>query len=527
MAIEKIINVVVKEVGLSKVQKDVNKLDASLENLSDTQKELSSSTQGLSNSVLENGGAMGLLNDATGGMAMTVKDAVEASVLFAKGSKVATAATALQTWVTNGANVATKAFRATLISTGIGAVVVLITALVVAMSNMESSAEKAERAQKLLNDEIERSNSILSEELSSIDYVTKAQILRAETQGKSAKEIQAIERDASKDRLKLLKEEEERLLKARDNQNKTPEQAKAINDALIKNTAAFNKEIQSQELTRLGQEKDIANKKRDDESKAIENGKAAREKSKEARIKADEADAKALEEKIKSDAQKAFELNEQAKQDSADITSYKNEKAEEQAEKEEQDGKNKIARIQGESDAEIKIEEEASRQKQVIANANYNIASKTIDLLGQLAGKNKALQKAGIIASAGLGIYSVIKDTQAANMAAIAPPPLGLGPIAGIALQTKNTIQGGLSIAAIAAASGKALAAVGGGGSVQGGGAGGSTQSAPSFNLVQGTGSNQVASSINTQQPIEAFVVSKNVSTGQELDRNIIKSASL
>jgi hypothetical protein len=35
-------------------------------------------------SVLENGGAMGLLNDATGGMAMTVKDAVEATALFAK-----------------------------------------------------------------------------------------------------------------------------------------------------------------------------------------------------------------------------------------------------------------------------------------------------------------------------------------------------------------------------------------------------------------------------------------------------------
>jgi len=32
--------------------------------------------QGAGNSVLDNGGAMGLLNDATGGLAMTLKDAV-------------------------------------------------------------------------------------------------------------------------------------------------------------------------------------------------------------------------------------------------------------------------------------------------------------------------------------------------------------------------------------------------------------------------------------------------------------------
>jgi hypothetical protein len=179
------------------------------------------------------------------------------------------------------------------------------------------------------------------------------------------------------------------------------------------------------------------------------------------------------------------------------------------------------------SDKSIEIANEEKRQKQVIAEANMGIATKTVDLLSQLAGKNKALQKAGIIASAGIGIYSVIKDTQAANMAAIAPPPLGLGPIAGIGLQTKNTIQGALSTASIIAASAKALASVGGG-SVSGSstGGGGST-SAPSFNLVQGTASNQIATSISKQQPIQAFVVSKDVTSGQELDRNIVKGASL
>jgi len=272
----------------------------------------------------------------------------------------------------------------------------------------------------------------------------------------------------------------------------------------------------------------LAQKQQDAIDRANEKRIEANEKAKQDRIKTEEDAAKALEESIKKDAQRLYDTDQQAKQDILDFNEFKNAQLEEQAKKEEEAGATKMARIQGEYDQEIAIEQEASRQKQVIADANYNIASKTIDLLGQLAGKNKALQKAGIIASAGLGIYSVIKDTQAANMAAIAPPPLGLGPIAGIALQTKNTIQGGLSIATIAAASAKALASVGAGGSVSGGGGGdGGRPSAPSFNLVQGTASNQIASSIGKQQPIEAFVVGRNVTSSQELDRNIVKSASL
>jgi hypothetical protein len=44
---------------------------------------------------------------------------------------------------------------------------------------------------------------------------------------------------------------------------------------------------------------------------------------------------------------------------------------------------------------------------------------------------------------------------------------------------------------------------------------------------VQGTGRNQLAESIGQQAPVKAFVVARDMSTGQEMDRNIIKSASL
>ena len=52
--------------------------------------------------------------------------------------------------------------------------------------------------------------------------------------------------------------------------------------------------------------------------------------------------------------------------------------------------------------------------------------------------------------------------------------------------------------------------------------------SAPSFNLVQGTGSNQIAEGLTSQrQPLQAYVVASNVTSAQALDRNIINDASI
>jgi hypothetical protein len=55
------------------------------------------------------------------------------------------------------------------------------------------------------------------------------------------------------------------------------------------------------------------------------------------------------------------------------------------------------------------------------------------------------------------------------------------------------------------------------------------TIQAPSFNIVGSSETNQLAEAIGSQsqQPIKAFVVSSDVTTSQELDRNIIESASL
>jgi hypothetical protein len=65
----------------------------------------------------------------------------------------------------------------------------------------------------------------------------------------------------------------------------------------------------------------------------------------------------------------------------------------------------------------------------------------------------------------------------------------------------------------------------GGGGVPTGGGA----PSAPQFNVVGNSGVNQLAGimATNEQTPVKAYVVPSDVTTGQSLDRNIIKNASL
>ena len=62
-----------------------------------------------------------------------------------------------------------------------------------------------------------------------------------------------------------------------------------------------------------------------------------------------------------------------------------------------------------------------------------------------------------------------------------------------------------------------------------GGGVGGGSPQAPSFNIVGSSNVNQLSDAISAQgrKPVRTYVVASDVSTAQELDRNIIESASL
>lgn len=110
-----------------------NGLDLANNKLKDLRKNTDQASEGhrnLGNSVLENGGAMGLLNDATGGLAMSIKDGVESLALFTKGSTLATTAQKMYTAVVGVSTGGMKLFKLALVATGIGALVVGIGLLI-------------------------------------------------------------------------------------------------------------------------------------------------------------------------------------------------------------------------------------------------------------------------------------------------------------------------------------------------------------------------------------------------------------
>ena len=192
--------------------------------------------------------------------------------------------------------------------------------------------------------------------------------------------------------------------------------------------------------------------------------------------------------------------------------------------------------------------------EQAYQDAKKNALDVGLNILGGFAGKNKALALAILGVQKGLAISDIVINatksvaTQTASAKAnIAATnafyalggPVGAGIAAAQNIKTLASLAKGIVTTKISAGVGIAgivAAGITGAKNITGGGGGGggsetgssSGGSAPSFNLVQGTGANQIASSISGQnRPIQAFVVSSNVTTAQSLDRNIISNSKI
>lgn len=173
------------------------------------------------------------------------------------------------------------------------------------------------------------------------------------------------------------------------------------------------------------------------------------------------------------------------------------------------------------SEQRIKDAQVEADAKEEIQNASLDVAQSGVSLLKNLFEKNKGLQKASIVAESAIGIAKIVTNTQAANAAARLKYALIPGGQALSAAEISlNKISAGIGIASNLAATGKALSALGGGSANGGSNQTDSGQQAPSFNLVQGTGSNQIANTISQEQkPIQAYVIGSNVNSQAELDR--------
>jgi hypothetical protein len=192
------------------------------------------------------------------------------------------------------------------------------------------------------------------------------------------------------------------------------------------------------------------------------------------------------------------------------------------------------------TDLEISTEKAATQAKAEINMAYLQLFEQFGNLLGQIAGKNKALAIAGIIISQAASIGQIIANTGIANAKAVAANPLAFGQ----PFVTINTISAGLSIASTIASAVKSIQQINSAASqagVTGGGGGGSVGSAPTIptpkvggttapEIQTGQGINpttQIAQSINrAQAPLKAYVVSGEVSSQQALDRRTSRAAT-
>jgi hypothetical protein len=403
--------------------------------------------------------------------------------------------------------------------------------------NATYNASLKERKQMALNHRVE----IVAEEKAKEDEILKKQ---QEAQKKRAEDLKKANEEAKKkreDEQKAILELEKKYVSEIQGLEATTEQQKLD---LQKQTAqkeldALNTNAkQKQVLQLLLNDKFIILQKQLDEKNANDQ----KEKLKEL------LDSKAITEQEYSDAQtlaevEAIKTREQAKLDAQEEADIK--KAESLGASLEEIAKIKafynekeVENTKNAADKEIEIQKSIEAQKQAIQDSQINLAEKAVGFLSIIAGKNKALQKAAIIAENAISIGKSIISTNAANIqataqgAALAIPTSGASVAAAAGIVTANTAALGLSIASSVAATAKALSALGGGSAGGGGSQASATPSGGSAPQVgfQSSSENQIATSVATSQqgtpPIQAYVVSTEVTNSQTLDRNRIASNS-
>lgn len=554
------------ESNASKVEQDVVSLGDAVDKVSSSTDKSTKSTvnnttalKSNANAVLENGGAMGLLNDLTGGYAMMVKDAVEASALFIKAKKADAVATEVQAVATTKASVATTIWNAVLALNPVVAITAGVIALTGALYYLTKSFLDNKAAVEQINSSLDSSKlkqealtKSINESNSSTTYSNSIEVARARALGKSSEEI---------DRL-ILKQKE--LVESTAFTNaKNARQAQIQAENQLRNARITGDEEaikKAQEF--LKSQTELYNQYNKDFDSAIvdtsifrlEIQQKAREKNDAAIIKSNELAKKAEEDKNKSilEARKNY-LKETAIGDELNpvgidniIAKIKSDgELENQAKKEvmEADLENKVA--YGENlVAEARISQEAINAVEAELEAKRVDAKRqTFDNIASIVGAETAVGNAALIAKQILLAKELVMEisktiTFSAQAAARSTVALAEGTAQtakvgfpqNIPLLIGYAAQATGIFAAIRSAVKASKANISLPTTSSSVGATTPASAQPNVSFVT-SNENQIASAVSGRQenqvPIKAYVVASDVSTGQQLERNLITSNSL
>jgi hypothetical protein len=483
------------------------------------------------------------------------------------GATVATTAAAIATNIWN-ASLAIALAPITLIILAIAGLVLGIGYLTGAFGDFSGEQLKAEIANKKLNKSIDDQEKAFAKASKEMERRHKLQLGLADANGKSLKEMQELEKalineDIAQKELNLTKLhaiyiEASRVASLRNATDAEKETAKKAREA----SANARQELQAtyEERKDLAIEHEIqtARAVNDAKAKAEEEAKKQREewqkKRDEENKKRLEAEKKRLEDEAKDLAkfQQTIRDSESQAKAEADAIEIELERAKETpAEKEQREYEEKYAVLEANNRSTIELqtqhldyvlaleneaaEKAAAQQKEIddkileqkksLQDAQIGLAEKAIGFLSAIAGKNKALQKAAIIAESALGIGRSVVSTTAANTAAtaegaaLAIPSGGASVATAAGIVTANNISLGLNTAMNIAATAKALQALGGGSAPSAGGqgsGGGAPQAQPQV-AFNNTAENQIGQSVarvqTEQPPLRVTVLESDITT--------------
>lgn len=483
MSVTKVINIEVRDAELQGLEKDLNKVGRQFDKVDSEAKKASTSIK----DVGDNGGAIALLDELTGGLATKIRDAAEASKLF---------------------NFSLKGTRTALIATGIGAFVVAVGTLVAYWSDIKDFITGSNTE---LQKQIDLQQEILvsaERELQTLDK--QDNILKL--QGKTQSEINKQKKEA----LKIVIQEAEEQLRLAQQRLKELEAIKKAGGSGLESFLRGTQVILNSVLKtvdeffkKIGFNTDFAGTQFSVSESLLESIFGTQED-------IDEADArvKALEDKI-LDARNRLagislsEINNnvsngqrqqiQSIVDPASSTEIQNAQIIADA---------KLEIVKNSAEQELAVEQYLNDQK-------IAITKQTLGAISNILGQNTAAGKAFGIAQALINTYQGI--TQVLKSESTLPEPLATASkIANVATVLATGLQAVRQIKQVQVPgfSGAQGAAV--------------SQGAPSFNVVGNSGVSQLAQTLQEDQnPVQAFVVSTAVTSQQELDNQIQQTATI
>jgi len=209
-------------------------------------------------------------------------------------------------------------------------------------------------------------------------------------------------------------------------------------------------------------------------------------------------------------------VTEQIMQAEVDTVNYENKKAQlDRALLDTEENTAARSKIQGEM---LLLDKQRGDQvidnDQKVQNAKLELANRGAAVLADILGKETAAGKAVAATMATINTYQAVSNALKVGVAPFKYIDAGITAAQGF-MQVKNIL--------------KTKSPKTSGGGASGAAASATTVQPPAFNIIGSSGVNQLSDAIAGQsdRPVRTYVVASDISTAQELDRNIIESASL